>query len=152
MLIAHQCLVDSACIASRLSVFLTNISRVNGSEKNTEWDTVVTLAPNWYKGIFHAIGQLSMIFGKLWQSGEDPCEWKNGNITSIFKNSRKDDQGTTSLSVSPLCWRRSKSRSNNTFYDGITASEDKGKAICVICLEFTKGIDVVPRNMLLSKL
>ena len=38
------------------------------------------------------------------------------------------------------------------FHDGKTASADMGRAIDVICLEFTKGFDAVPHNVLLSKL
>jgi len=34
---------------------------------------------------------LLVIFEKPWQSGEVSGDWKKGNITSIFKKSRKDD-------------------------------------------------------------
>jgi len=36
---------------------------------------------------------LSMIFENSWQSGEDPGDWRKGNIMPIFKKGRKEDPG-----------------------------------------------------------
>jgi len=55
---------------------------------------------------------LSIIFEKLWQSIEVPTNWRKGNITLIFKKGKRETWGTTGQSVSPLCPRKSWSRSS----------------------------------------
>lgn len=36
---------------------------------------------------------VAIIFEKSWQTGEDPSDWKKGNIASIFEKGRKKDSG-----------------------------------------------------------
>ena len=36
---------------------------------------------------------LSIIFGKLWRSGDIPEDWKAANVTPIYKKGLKEDPG-----------------------------------------------------------
>jgi len=56
---------------------------------------------------------LSMILEKSLQSGEDPGDWKKGNIVPTLKKTvGRTTLGSTDLSALPLCLGRSGNRSS----------------------------------------
>ncbi|KAK4806903.1 LOW QUALITY PROTEIN: hypothetical protein QYF61_012624 [Mycteria americana] len=115
---------------------------------------------------------LLIIFEKSWQSGEVPSDWKKENITPIFL--KREDPGNyrpvsltsvpvkimeqvlledmlTHMGTANTDATKGKSCLTNivAFYNGVTASVDKGRAMDVIYLDFCKALTLSPTTVLL---
>ena len=106
------------------------------------------------------MGNIAPIFQK--GGKEDPGNYQPIGLTSAWEDHRNDPPGSYAkahgdrelIRDSQPGFTESKSCPTNlvTFYDGVTTSVEKGRATDVVYLDFNKVFDMVPQNVILSKL
>ncbi|GAB0202761.1 mitochondrial enolase superfamily member 1 [Grus japonensis] len=116
---------------------------------------------------------LSIIYQQSWLTGEVPVDWRLANVTPIYKKGQKEDPrnfrpvSQTSvpgkvmdqITLSAIIWHVQDNQAIRPsqhgfmkgrfclteliFYDKVTCLVDEGKAVGVVCLDFSKAFDTV---------
>jgi len=165
-------LVEEDCVRDHLSNPDAHKSMgPNGMHPGVLWELADVIAES-----------LSIIFERFWRTGEVSQDWREANVTPIFKKG-KDNPGNyrpVSLTFIPgkmmqqlfleiiikQVEEKKVSRSSQhgftkgkscltsliAFYNGMTGWVDEGRAVDVVYLDFSKAFDTVSHNIPIGKL